>query len=102
MTAAQRLREMGIRMALGASAASIFTMVLKGGLALAGIGLLIAIPAAYALTPLLRMTTEGLQANETAVYAGVAILLFTVALVASAAPAVKAMRVDPAGMLRSE
>ncbi len=101
-TAAQRLREIGIRLALGASAKSVFAMVLKGGLALAGIGLLVGLPAAYGVTPLLRMATEGLVANETAVYAGVAILLFIVALAASAAPALKAMRVDPARILRSE
>ena len=101
-TAAQRLREIGIRLALGASAESVFAMVLKSGLTLAGIGLLVGLPAAYGVTPLLRLATDGLQANETAVYAGVAILLFIVALVASATPALKAMRVDPARILRSE
>ena len=100
--AAQRFREIGIRLALGASAKSVFLMVLKGGLALAAIGSLVGLPAAYGVTPLLRMTTDGLQANETVVYAGVAILLFTVALAASATPAVKAMRVNPARILRSE
>ena len=101
-TAAQRLREIGIRLALGASAKSVFAMVLMGGLALAGVGLLVGLPAAYGITPLLQMVTDGLQANETAVYAGVSILLLIVALAASAAPAVKAMRVDPASILRSE
>ena len=101
-TATQRLREIGIRLALGASSESIFTMVLKGGLALVGIGMLIGIPAAYGITPLLQMTTEGLQANEPAVYAGVAFLLLIVGLAASMAPAVKAMHVDPASILRSD
>jgi ABC-type antimicrobial peptide transport system permease subunit len=101
-TAAQRLREIGIRLALGASATSIFTMVLKGGLTLAGIGLLVGLPAAYGVTPLLRMTTDGLDANEAAVYAGVASLLFIVALAASASPALKAMRINPVRILRSE
>ncbi len=101
-TAAQRLREIGIRIALGASAKSVFAMVSKGGLALAGIGSLVGLPAAYGVTPLLQMATDGLQANETAVYAGVTILLFIVALAASVAPALKAMRVDPARILRSE
>jgi len=77
-------------------------MVLKGGLTLATIGLAIGLPAAYGVTPLLRMATEGLQAQETAVYAGVATLLFMVTLVASVAPAFRAMRVDPACVLRSE
>ena len=77
-------------------------MVLKGGLTLAAIGLAIGLPAAYGVTPLLRMATEGLQAQETAVYAGVAALLFIVTLAASVAPALRAMRVDPACVLRSE
>lgn len=99
---AQRLHEIGIRLALGASSSSIFSMVLKGGLTLAGLGLLIGLPAAFAVTPLLRMTTDGLQPNESAVYVGVATLLFIVGLTASIAPALKAMRVDPVGTLRSE
>jgi ABC-type antimicrobial peptide transport system permease subunit len=101
-TAAQRLREIGIRLALGASATSIFTMMLQGGLTLAGIGLLAGLPASYGVTPLLRMTTDGLQANEAAVYAGVAGLLFIVALAASAAPALKAMRINPGRILHNE
>jgi putative ABC transport system permease protein len=101
-TGNQQLREIGIRLALGESAASIFSMVVKGGLALAGIGLLAGLPAAWGITPLLRMTTDGLQANEVTVYAGVAVLLFVVAIGASAVPALKAMRVDPARILRSE
>ena len=64
-TAAQRRREIGIRIALGASAQSVFAMVSKSGLALAGIGSLAGLPAAYGITPLLRMATDGLQANET-------------------------------------
>jgi len=100
--AAKRLPEIGIRLALGASEKSVFSMVLKEGLALAGIGLLTGLPAAYGVTPLLRMTTDGLQPNEPAVYVGVAILPLIVALAASAAPAMKAMRVDPARILRSE
>ncbi|MBI4910081.1 MAG: ABC transporter permease [Acidobacteria bacterium] len=101
-TAAQRLREIGIRLALGATSQSVFAMVLKNGLTLAGIGLLIGLPAAYGVTPLLRMATDGLQPNEHLVYAGVALLLFLTVIVASAAPARIAMRVDPATILRSD
>lgn len=99
---AQRLREIGIRLALGASAHSVLRMVVTGGLALAGAGLLIGLPAAYGVTPLLRMLTEGLEAQEAAVYGGVAALLFLVTVAASAAPAIRAMRVDPACVLRGE
>lgn len=101
-TAAQRLREIGIRLALGASARSVFSMVLQGGLTLAALGLAIGLPAAYGVTPLLSMAADGLEPLETAVYAGVAGLLFLVAVAASAAPALRAMRVDPATVLRAE
>lgn len=101
-TAAQRTREIGIRLALGASAQSIFGMVLRGGLALSAIGLFIGLPAAYGVTPLLRMTTEALEAQEAVVYLGVSLLLFAVAIAASLAPAMRAVRVDPATVLRAE
>jgi len=101
-TAAQRMREIGIRLALGADAQSILGMVLKGGLTLAALGLTIGLPAAYGVTPLLRMTTEALEAQEASVYIGVSLLLFTVALAASLAPALRAVRVDPASVLRAE
>lgn len=100
--AAQRIREIGIRLALGASAESIFRAVLKGALALAGVGLAIGLPAAYGVTPLLRTVSEGLQPHETTVYAGVAVLLFLITVAASLAPAIRAMRVDPARVLRDE
>lgn len=101
-SATQRLREIGIRLALGATAQAVFAMVLRGGLSLAAAALILGIPAAYGVTPLLRMVTEGLEAQEADVYLGVAALLLVVTAAASAAPAVKAMRVDPARVLRSE
>lgn len=101
-TAAQRLREIGIRLALGASAESVFRMVLKGALTLAGAGLAIGLPAAYGVTPLLRMASEGLEPQAAVVYAGVSLLLLAVTMIASIAPAARAMRVDPVRVLRSE
>ncbi|MGC4050482.1 MAG: ABC transporter permease, partial [Paludibaculum sp.] len=101
-TAARRIREIGIRLALGATHRSVFGMVLQGGARQAGIGLLIGLPAAYAVTPLLRAASDGLEPQDPAVYLGVALLLFAVALSASLAPARRAMRVDPATVLRSE
>jgi predicted permease len=101
-TAAQRLREIGIRMALGASNELVFRMVLRGGVVLSGIGLLIGLPAAYGVTPLLRLASNALEPQDVRVYLGVGALLFAVALAASAAPAWRATRVDPAQVLRSE
>lgn len=101
-TAAQRLREIGIRLALGATARSVFGMVLNGGLRLSCIGLAVGLPAAYGVTPLLQMATEALEAHEAAVYVAVSLLLFLVALGASIAPAMRAVRVDPASVLHAE
>jgi hypothetical protein len=89
--------EIGIRIAR-ASARS-FATVLRAGLLAGGC---FGLPAAYGVAPLLRMTTDGLDANEAAVYAGVASLLFAVAIAASASPALKAMRINPVRILRSE
>ncbi|QOY90898.1 ABC transporter permease [Paludibaculum fermentans] len=101
-TAARRIREIGIRLALGATHRSVFRMVLQGGARQAGIGLLVGLPAAYAVTPLLRAASDGLEPQDPRVYLAVALLLFAVALTASLAPARRAMRVDPATVLRSE
>jgi putative ABC transport system permease protein len=101
-TAAQRVREIGIRLALGAGRRDVFRMMLGGGLALAAIGLIIGLPAAYGVTPLLRAVAEGLDAKDGAAYGGVALMLFAVALAACVVPAWRAMRVDPATVLRDE
>ncbi|MGJ5819558.1 ABC transporter permease [Paludibaculum fermentans] len=101
-TAARRMREIGIRLALGATHGSVFGMVLRGGARQAGLGLLVGLPAAYAVTPLLRAASDGLEPQDPLVYAGVALLLFLVAVAASLAPARRAMGVDPAVVLRSE
>jgi ABC-type antimicrobial peptide transport system permease subunit len=100
--AAQRTREIGIRLALGASASKVFRMVLGGGLAVAAIGLGVGLPAAYGVAPLLRTIDSGVQAGDVATYAGVTALLFGAALVACAVPAWRAMRADPATVLREE
>lgn len=101
-TAAQRVREIGIRLALGATEPQVFKMVLRGGVKLAAIGIAIGIPAAYAVTPVLRAIGSGLDPKDTLAYSGVAALLLVIALVACLVPAWRAMRVNPASVLRSE
>lgn len=101
-TAAQRVREIGIRLALGASQTDVFRMVLGGGLTLAAIGLAIGLPAAYGVTPLLRAINSGMDARDSSTYAGAAAVLFAAALAACALPAWRAMRTDPARVLRNE
>ena len=104
-TAAQRVREIGIRLALGATHQDVFRSMLRGGVAVAGIGLAVGLPAVYAVAPLLRSIGSGLeQVNQRdgVSYAGVSVLLFAVAVAACVVPAWRAMRVEPASVLRQE
>ncbi|MBZ5585882.1 MAG: ABC transporter permease [Acidobacteriia bacterium] len=101
-TAARRVREIGIRLALGATPDRVFRIVLRGGLTLALAGIAIGLPAAYGTAPLLRAVDPGVDARDGASYLWMALLLMVVALTACAAPAWRAMRTDPARVLRNE
>ncbi|MEM7587769.1 MAG: ABC transporter permease [Acidobacteriota bacterium] len=99
---AQRLRELGIRMALGARPGQVLQMVLRQGLTLVGMGVVIGILAALALGRLLSSMLFGVQAADPMTLAAVSLLLLTVALIACTRPAWRATRVDPIEALRSE
>ena len=101
-TVAQRVREIGIRIALGATAGNVFRMVLRGGAVPAAIGMLLGFPAAYGAVGLLRALDPGINPRDSASYAGVAAILFAVALAACAMPAWRATRVNPITVLRDE
>jgi predicted permease len=98
----QRTREIGVRMALGAAASSVRGMVLRQGLAVAGIGVVAGLVAAFAFSRLLTSLLYGISAVDPLTYAAVAALLAAVAAVASWLPAVRAAGVDPAEALRNE
>jgi putative ABC transport system permease protein len=99
---AQRTHEIGIRMALGAPRGDVFRLVVGQGLKLAGIGIAIGIVAAFGLARMMSSLLFGVSATDFETFAGVAILLVLVALLASYLPARRAMRVDPIVALKYE
>jgi len=99
---AQRTHDIGIRMALGAPRRDVFRLVVGQGLKLAAIGIAIGIVAAFGLARLMSSLLYGVSTADLETFAGVAILLALVALLASYVPARRAMRVDPMTALRYE
>jgi predicted permease len=98
----QRRHEIGIRMALGAQPRDIFKLVLAQGGKLALTGILLGAIAALLLTRLMSGLLYGVSAIDPATFAGVAILLVLVGLLACYLPARRAMAVDPLASLRVE
>ena len=99
---AQRSHEIGVRMALGASAGHVLRLVLGQGLVLTLAGLAIGLAGAVALTRFLAGMIYGLTATDPAAYAVVSVVLGAAALIAVSIPARRATRVDPIQVLRSE
>jgi predicted permease len=98
----QRLNEIGLRMALGASQGDVLRMVLKQGLALAGAGVVLGLAGAVAATRLLTSFLFEVKPGDPVTYLGVAVLLALVAMAASYLPARRATRIDPLAALRQE
>ena len=101
-TVTQRTREFGIRIALGAGARNVIGMVLGHGVRLAAIGLGIGLAGAFALTRLMTTLLFDVKPADPLVFAGVAVVLMAVALVASLIPSVRVARIRPANALRYE
>jgi putative ABC transport system permease protein len=99
---AQRRREIGLRVALGASAGAVVTMFALRGLRLTTMGLAIGAATAWASTRAMSGALYGVRATDPSTFAGVLALLGTTAVIASIVPAVRASRVDPMVVLRDE
>jgi predicted permease len=99
---AQRTREIGVRVALGAPQGDVAWMVMRQGLVLGVIGLVGGLALALAVSRLLARQLVGISAADPVSFAGTAILLLTIAAVASALPAHRAARLDPLVALRRE
>ena len=98
----QRTQEIGIRMALGAQMRDVVSLVLKGGMALAFIGIALGLVGAFALTRLMSSLLFGVQPTDITTFLIVSLSLFVTALIACYLPARKATKVDPLVALRYE
>ena len=101
-TVTQRSREVGIRMALGASRGDILNLILSQGMRLAGVGLAIGLALTLAVTRLLRALLLDVSPTDLATIGGVSALLTAIAMLASFIPAHRASRIDPILAIRHE
>ena len=99
---ARRTREIGVRMALGAERGTVLWLVMREVAMLAGIGIAIALPAAYAVGRALNAQLFGVPPADFAVLIGSAVFLAVIATLAGYLPALRATRIDPLIALRYE
>src|SRR5215213_2650399 len=98
----QRTHEIGIRMALGARAANVLSLIMKNGLTLVLTGIVIGIGSAFGLTRFLATLLFGIEPTDSVTFVVVSAVFFVVAMVAALVPAMRATRVDPVIALRNE
>ena len=98
----QRTREIGVRMALGATTREVMGMTLRDAAALASVGIAVGLVAAFGLAKVLAANLFGVVELDGVTFAGFAAVLAAVALVAGSVPARRAMRVDPMTALRAD
>ncbi len=97
-----RTREMGVRVALGATPAGLARLVAQRSLAISAAGLVAGLAGAFAMTRTMRNLFYGVETLQLRVCFGAALLFLVVAMLSSLAPAVRAARIDPASALRQE
>lgn len=99
---AERTREIGIRMALGAGARDVLGLIVRQALILISLGLVIGLAGSFALTRVIKSALYGVTATDPATFIGVSLLLTLVALLACLIPTRRAVAVDPTVALRYE
>ena len=99
---AQRTREIGMRMALGATAGDVLKLILRQGMTPVAIGTIIGLSASVALTKLISGLLFGVRTTDLATLIAVTFLLIVIALIANYIPARRAIRIDPLSALRYE
>jgi ABC-type antimicrobial peptide transport system permease subunit len=102
LTVSQRTHEIGIRMALGASASGVLRLVLRQGLTLVLVGLALGVAGAFALTRMMSTLLFAVEPTDPLTWLAVALALAAVAALACFAPARRATLIDPLTALRSE
>jgi putative ABC transport system permease protein len=98
----QRMREFGVRIALGASTGTVLGLVLRGAARMVGIGAVVGLVAAALLAQSISTFLFGVQPLDPVTFASVAAVLILTATIAALVPAVRAARVDPVQAFRSE
>jgi putative ABC transport system permease protein len=98
----QRTHEIGIRMALGARAANVLSLIMKNGLMLVLTGIVIGVGSAFGLTRFLATLLFGIEPTDGVTFVVVSAVFFVIAMIAALVPAMRATRVDPVVALRNE
>jgi putative ABC transport system permease protein len=98
----ERTHEIGVRLALGAQQRDVLHLVLARGLLITVIGLVVGVPASWALARFLAGVIFGVSATDLATFSGITVLMSAVTLLACYVPARRAMRIDPMIALRHE
>jgi ABC-type antimicrobial peptide transport system permease subunit len=101
-TVSARGREIGIRMALGATWRSVIAMVMSRGMALTATGLVMGALIAWSVTRAMSALLYGVEAGDPVTFAAVIVMLGLVSIAACAIPAIRASRVDPMLVLRDQ